>query len=235
MPFGPAAAAIAAPIVGGLVQGAMSGGGASQAAGISQQAMQTGAANYAHDQANSQPFITAGQNALAPMGNLLGLNGQDAANAAMSNFQTSPGYGFAADQGLKAVDHGAAAQGMLRSGETLRAEQTLGNNLANQEFGNYFNRLSGLAGIGLQGVGLGNQSTSAYNSLLGGTSNAAASNAIGAGNTQASIYGNAINGAVGGYKNYQRNLLFSTDINGGGSGGFNSVSPTPTPGASWGI
>lgn len=224
MPFATAAgigaiASVAAPVVGGLVQGSLAGGGASNSQGISQAAMQKGAANYTADQANFQPFIGAGQNALTSMGNLSGLNGQAASNAALSNFQASPGYGFAVQQGLQAVDHGAAANGMLRSGETLRAEQTLGNNLANQEFGNYFNRLSGIAGMGLQGASLGNQATSTYDNLLTGNSNTAANAAYGSGVQQASIYGNAISGAVGGYNNAVKNGLFSTGVGSGGAGG----------------
>lgn len=209
--------------MGGLVQGAMAGGGASASRGISQDVMNKGAANYAHDQANYQPFISTGQNALSSMADFSGLNGQGAADAALAGFRASPSYQFNLDQGLKAVDHGAAAQGMLRSGETLRAEQTLGANLASNEFGNYMNRLSGIAGMGLQGAGLGNQSTSTYDGLLTGTGGQQASTAANAGMNQASIYGNAINGAVGAYNNYQRNQLFSTALGGGGSSAFDGA------------
>lgn len=218
MPFG-VAAAVAAPVVGGLVQGAMSGSGASASRGISREVMQKGAENYAHDQGNYQPFISTGQNALASMADFSNLNGQDASTAALGRFQASPGYQWTKDQAMQGIDHGAAANGMLRSGETLRAEATLGANLASNEFGNYMNRLSGIAGMGLQGAGLGNQSTSTYDGLLTGTGGQQASNAQAAGNTQASIYGNAINGAVGGYNNYQSNRLFSAAIGGGGGGG----------------
>ena len=64
---------------------------------------------------------------------LLGLNGQPAADAAMAHVPAvSPGYQFQLQQGLRAVDAGAAAQGMLRIGATLKAEETFGQGLANQ-------------------------------------------------------------------------------------------------------
>lgn len=216
MPFGAVAASVAAPLISGAIGSAFAGGGASQAQGISQEALAKGAVNYTHDQGNTAPYVASGQNALTSIGNLSGLNGADASKAALANFQTSPGYGFAVQQGLSAVDHGAAANGMLRSGETLRAEQTLGNNLANNQFGEYYNRLSGIAGMGLQGAGLQNQSTSTYDGLLGGQSNTAAQTANANGMNQASIYGNAINGAAGGVTNAARNGLFSTAMGGGG-------------------
>lgn len=216
MPFGPAAiglaTSVAAPLISGAIQGGLAGGGASASQGISRDVMNKGAANYTHDQGNYQPFIGAGQNALSGMSDLTGLNGADASAAALGRFQTSPGYGFAMQQGLQAVDHGAAANGMLRSGEILRSEMTLGQNLANQEFGNYFNRLSGIAGMGLQGASLGNQSTSTYDGLLTGTGGQQANTANQAGLNQASIYGNAINGAAGGITQGVKNNLFSTGV-----------------------
>jgi hypothetical protein len=128
------------------------------------------------------PYMGVGTNALSSYGNLLGLNGQDAADASMKAFQQSPGYGYQVAQGLQAVDHGAAAKGMLRSGETLRAEQTLGANLANQSFGDYMGRLNGLTNMGLQGAG-------AYlNAFTGQANNIQSTTTAGAG-AQAGIYG----------------------------------------------
>lgn len=55
-----------------------------------------------------QPYIDQGTSALKLTGDLSGANGVEAGKAAMENFQFSPGYQFALDQGLKAVDAGAA-------------------------------------------------------------------------------------------------------------------------------
>ena len=101
----------------------------------------------------------------------------------MANFQTDPGYQFQMQQGLRAVDAGAASQGMLRSGATLKAEQTFGSGLAEQDFTNYYNRLFNLSQLGETAAAGGSPSA-----IAAGTS------AQQAGNTQASIYGSAASG-----------------------------------------
>lgn len=205
MPFG-----FIAPIAAILGAGSSIIGAARGSSGVSgaiahndaldQQAIAEGKTNLAYDRGNAQPYVDQGQNGLLAYTNLTGINGADAATAAMNNFTGSPGYGYQVSQGLKAVDNGAAAQGMLRSGATLRAEQTLGNNLANQDFNQYVARLGTVAGYGLQGAQLDNSSTSSYNNLLAGmTRDQTGTNASGAA-TNASIYGNmgnTIGNAVG--------------------------------------
>lgn len=162
---------------------------------------QSGAISNGQSQANAvlAPYANNGTSANNQTASLLGLNGQDAANTAMSTFQASPGYGYQVSEGLKAVDSGAAAKGVLRSGGVLKAEQTLGNNLANQDFGNYINRLNSLSSFGLQAAtGQASTDTSA------------------AGN-QASIYGNVGSGidkAIGGGIT---NALTGLGTSGGGS------------------
>jgi hypothetical protein len=129
------------------------------------------------------PYREAGLAPLQAQQDLLGLNGQPAADAAMANFQSSPGYQFQLDQGLRAVDAGAAASGMLRSGATLKAEQTFGQGLANTDFGQYFSRLNALSTLGANAAAGGAQ-----------TAGTAAQLDQSAGNTQASIYGDAFKG-----------------------------------------
>jgi hypothetical protein len=94
------------------------------------------------------PFATGGTTAFNAEGDLTGINGPAAATTAMGNFTASPGYQYQVSQGLRAVDNGAASKGLLRSGATLKAEQTLGTNLANQDFTGYVGRLNSLATIG---------------------------------------------------------------------------------------
>ncbi len=57
-----------------------------------------------------------------------------------SEFQQSPGYQFAFDQGQKAIQSSAAAKGTLLTGGTLKALAGYGTGLANQDYNNYFNR-----------------------------------------------------------------------------------------------
>lgn len=65
-----------------------------------------------------------------------------------SVFQDDPGYQFRLNQGLQGVERSAAARGLLGSGRTLKALNDYAQGAASQEFGNSFNRLASLAGIG---------------------------------------------------------------------------------------
>jgi hypothetical protein len=164
-----------AGIAGSALQGSSAGAGAAAAQKIAEQ-----------QRADLAPFRATGGLANTASANLLGLNGQDAQTSAFGNFRTDPGYQWQMDQGLRAVDAGAAAKGMLRSGATLKAEQTFGTGLADQSFNQYYNRLFSMAQLG-------------ENAASGGssTANAAAGLAQGAGNTQASIFGDASKGISG--------------------------------------
>ena len=140
----------AAVTAGTAIAGAVGGSGA-QSSDISQGQQQSIAAvqnGYNEYDANEQPYISTGQNALSAVGDAAGLNGATGYANALSNFQASPGYQYDLAQGLSAVDNGAASLGTLRSGNTIRAEETLGSNLANQDFNQYYTRLNGLATLG---------------------------------------------------------------------------------------
>lgn len=71
----------------------------------------------------------------------LGLNGQTGTDAALSRFQTGPGYEFAMNQGLDALDRRAAAKGQLNSGNSTIDTLTYAQGLGNQEWGSYLDRL----------------------------------------------------------------------------------------------
>jgi hypothetical protein len=189
--------------------------------------MQSSAASKAQAQAQKQfeqqradlaPYREAGLAPLQAQGDLLGLHGQPAADAAMANFQQSPGYQWQLQQGLQATDAGAAAKGMLRSGATLKAEQTFGQGLANQDFTQYYNRLMGLTTLGEQAASGGAE-----------TARGAASAALGGGNAQSSIYGNtasSLGTALGGAL---QNKDFQTWLTGPSSPPVNTLFSGFTP------
>lgn len=62
--------------------------------------------------------------------------------------QQDPGYQFRLDQGTKALERSAAASGGLFSGKTGKALTEYSQGVASQEYGNAYNRLASLAGIG---------------------------------------------------------------------------------------
>jgi hypothetical protein len=65
-----------------------------------------------------------------------------------NGFQADPGYQFRLKEGQNAMNNALAARGGLLSGAAVKAGQKYASDLASQEYGNYFNRLSSLAGIG---------------------------------------------------------------------------------------
>ena len=185
----------ATSLAGGLMQsGAISG-----AAGKANAAQ---AAALAQARADLEPWRTTGQNALAVTGNLAGANGPEAATTAMQDFYTSPGYQFRLDEGMRAVDAGAAARGMLRSGATLKAEQVFAQGQAAQEFDNYYNRLYNLSQQGLKAA-----SGSAEAEL--NTGQGIAQTDLSAGGAQASIYGNMAKGLGDAASSYYGNSLYN--------------------------
>ena len=240
MPWGVAAAGIGAAgtIGGSLLQSGAAGKAAGQAQHNLEMVVPQLQQNYNTAVGGFQPYQAGGAASTADMQDLLGLNGQDAANAAMAKFQSSPGYQFQMQQGLRGVDAGAAAQGMLRSGATLKAEDTFAQGLANTDFGQYYNRLSGLAGQGLTAAG---GIATAGNNLgagLEGNAQSQATTAIGAGNAQSSIYGNAASGLGNIANNLFSNKNFQSWAGGlfGGGSSFNPAGGlTGTAGTSAGF
>ena len=195
------------------------GAGVSGVAGIAGSALQSGttsssagkatAAQLAQQQqerADLAPWTGTGGTANTDTSDLLGLTGPDAATAAMAKFQTSPGYQWQLGQGLRAVDAGAASQGMLRSGATLKAEQTFGSGLADQDFTNYYNRLFDLSKLGesaAAGTGAADITT--------GTG--IAQTDLSAGSGLSSIYGNEAKGVGTTSNNYGNQSIYAARTN----------------------
>lgn len=141
-----------------------------------------------------QPSIEAGDTARDYQLGLMGLPGDISREQAMSAFETSPGYDFRLKEGLGAIDQSASARGALYSGKSQRDAMRFGQDYASNEFGNYYNRLSGLSGSGLQATGQLVSSGS-------GTANNLSEIALGRGNAQASGYMSGANAISGGLQN----------------------------------
>jgi hypothetical protein len=225
MPFGPALAAAgvgaAASIGGSLLQADAASSAADKANATQRDAL-------AQARADVAPWVTTGGTANTATGNAAGLNGQPGYDAAMAGFHTSPGYQFQLDQGLRAIDAGAAASGMLRSGATLKAEQTFGAGLADKEFTDYYNRL-----FDLSKLGEGAASGSAAASQATGTSMAQTDLSLGS--AEASAYGNAAKGIGNAANNYANNRLYNDRYAGlsGGGGGTDTTYTNPIGGQSY--
>ncbi len=100
--------------------------------------------------------------------NALGLNGQSGADAATAAFQKGPGYEFTLNSGLDALNRRRAAGGMLDSGNADIDAMKFGTGLADQTYGGWLDRLSGVNkdAISTTGAVAGGQAGT-YGSLAG--------------------------------------------------------------------
>lgn len=99
-------------------------------------------------QVYGEPYRAAGAGALGTYMGGLGLGGSPAQQAAQQAFQTSPGYQFAMQEGLRGIQRGMAPTGLRGSGAEQRALMRYGTGLAGQEYGRWQEQLAGLAGLG---------------------------------------------------------------------------------------
>ena len=173
-------------------------------------AQSAAAAKYATDlqremwqaqQAQQQPWLQAGQNAL---NKLIPLT--DYTKFGMNQFQADPGYGFRLAEGQKALERSAAARGGLLSGATGKNLLRYGQEMGSQEYQNAFNRyqteraaqlqpLQSLAGVGQTAantLGAAGQNYAANAGNIASVNAANQGNALlNMGNIRASQYGTA--------------------------------------------
>ena len=148
------------------------------------QAAQASQAQYNQTRADLAPWRQAGVSALAKLQS--------------GNFEADPGYQFRLSEGEKAINRAAAARGSWDSGATGKALTRYAQDYATGEYGNVYNRLANLAGLGQTATSntgqFGSQATSDINNYL--TSGAAARGAGAVGGA------NAITGGVGSLVNF---------------------------------
>ena len=168
---------------------------------------------YDQTREDMAPWLSAGQNALVGLQGLL-----DDPNS----IQDSNAYQWRFNQGLQGLDRSAARAGNLFSGGHNADLLAYGQGMASQEYGDQWNRLVGLAGVG--------QTTASTLGSFGQNSASNISNALGnIGQARQSMYQQQGNnnaqmaGAVGGAFNnwYQNNLA----NNPGGTGWYLGKNP----------
>jgi hypothetical protein len=126
-----------------------------------------GVVNQGYDAAAStiNPFYQAGTAGLSQLQQL-------AMGQGVPEFlATNPAYQFRQQEAQKALERSAAQRGGLLSGQFARALQERSQGLASEEFGNAFNRLSSVVGMGQQAgtqlAGLQTQRAGQLTGLLG--------------------------------------------------------------------
>lgn len=223
--------------IGNAVSGAAQAGATIAAAGIQADAennatnAQTTAFNTIT--ANNKPFLDTGTSALSQLGAAYGLNGGGGTPGAIdpnAGFYQSPDYQFQLSQGIKGVDAGAAAGGMLDSGATRKAEIAYAGNLASGQFNTYANRLQAIAGIGQAAANNQGAAAQGYANNIGNLAQAGAnnlSNSVGnlagqLGSSNRSAASSSYSGASAGGINgpFRTGGTFGPDYTGDGNGEF---------------
>lgn len=102
-----------------------------------------------------QPYANTGATANNALAQLL---------ADPSSVRSLPGYQFDLGEGINALDHSAAARGMLNSGRQSKDVMRFGTGLADKTLQSQFQRLMGGAGVGIAGnAGVGTGLTGQLN------------------------------------------------------------------------
>lgn len=137
------------------------------------------------------PMVASGQSAFNTYLDGIGANGSEGNARATAAFQAGPGYQFALEQGLGAIQRSAAARGGLAGGNATADMLKFATGLADQSYQSYLNNLQNGAGFyntGLAGQaqGLGAQANA---SIGQGTALGALGQA--SGRDTANLYGTA--------------------------------------------
>jgi hypothetical protein len=155
---------------------------------------------YQQQRTDQMPWLTAGAGALSQMTALT----QPGADV-QGWLSSQPGYQFGMNQGINALSSRAATAGLLNSGANLKNISMFAQDYAGTKFGEHWNRLAGLAGVGQTATGQIGQAGQNYASQFG-------QNALAAGNARASAYqqqGQNTQNMLGGLAGIANNYLAS--------------------------
>ena len=154
------------------------------------------------------PYIQLGANTTNAIGDQLGLNGVGAQQTAFDNYRMSPGQAFLQAQGEKALMRNAAATGNLGGGGTKIALQDRAQQFAMTDYANYYNRLAGQQGIGMNALNNSEQLRAQYSGANAGLANErgqiAASGILGQEANKVSGLNNLVTAAGGATQAYAR-------------------------------
>lgn len=186
------------------------------------------AQNFGYEGVQAWDPVRADANRYGAAGDVLlsGLGVTDPALAQRS-FVASPGYDFARSQGLEAAQRAANVNAGANGGNILAELTRLGTGYANQEYGNWLNRLQGLAGMGMGANAQAAQGRAAGYGTLGGLAVGRGRDLVGATNTAGQAVASAMGQEAGALGAGAGNLagLGMAGLNllagGMGGGGFN--------------
>lgn len=193
----------AASIIGGILGGNSQKKAAASAAqsqeNMSREAIAEQKRQFDQLQALLKPYVTAGNQALTGQQDILGLNGAEAQQKAVSQIEQSPFFQSQYQQAENALRQNAAATGGLRGGNF---QDALAENRANMLYQNVMNQNQNLGALvtggqnAAAGVGSAGQNTAkAIGNQLAGIGSAQAGYALAKGQANQNMIGNLFNGA----------------------------------------
>lgn len=164
---------------------------------------------YDQSRTDSEPWRKAGGSAVDEMSRLLGIGGDAASSGygslakpfSMADYQADPGYAFRLQEAQKAIERGASAKGMLKSGAALKALDRYSQDYASNEYAsaydrfnqnqtNLYNRLAGVSGTGQTAnsnlASIGQQTAQSIGGHLTDGGSAKAAGTVGASNAWSS-------------------------------------------------
>lgn len=212
--LGTPAGAAALGAFGSLASGYITGQAAKDAAQIqadaAANALKLQREQFEYQQKLLEPYRRRGESALNRLAGVMGLDGQPAQPQQL--LEMDPGYAFRLGEGMKALERVQAARGNMLSGGAIKAGQRYAQDFASGEYGNAYNRLANIAGLGQTVGGQLGSAAQQFGQTAGETMSQGA-NALAAGRIgRTSGYMGGIGGAVGAYQNYQnqqqQNQLF---------------------------
>jgi type II secretory pathway pseudopilin PulG len=192
--------AAAAAIGGAALSSAASSSAARKQAKSADAATQVQKDMYDQTRKDLDPYREAGSTALNQLMGQMGENGYFNQTFNGQDIYNDPSYKFRLNEGLNSIQSGAASQGGLLSGATLKALNNYGQDFASQEYSNAYNRfnadqtnrynrLANLVGVGQNAAaqtgnaGLQTGQAIANNTMAG--ANASAAGTIASGNAWA--------------------------------------------------
>lgn len=182
-------ASAAVSVIGGLIGKS----GSKNAAAAQEQASAAAVAEqrrqYDLTRQDQMPWMDAGRGALDRL--------TTASTGDNSNFFASPDYNFRRAEGQRGMEQSAAARGGAFSGNALKALSEFNQNIAAGEYGDWWNRQAGLAGVGQAATNqvgqLGAQTANNIGQLQLAAGDARASGIIGSANATNQGINNALN------------------------------------------
>jgi hypothetical protein len=190
--MGIATAIIGSAIVGGIASSSAASKASKAQSRAAQQAADVQERMYQQSREDLAPFRDTGVTALGRYGDLLGMRGPEAYQAALQGYTQSPFLARMVNDTVGAVDASRAARGGLFSGATAQEIGDRTGQLYLGDYNNYLSRLGGLVDTG--------QNAAAQTGNLGANAAAGQANAyMAAGNARAQGYinqGNSITNAL---------------------------------------